>query len=327
MLLELVLFFTIASAITTVAVMLPGLMRARAWASIPIGLVILAGAGWLTGLIAHDPVGGTILPLFGIGAVIETRRHLPQWSMLASQMLATVLVASTVYLVYAGIQPFVDQLGLLGIVVSFLLLLHWGRWRRVSITAPIPKRGRMVPPTGSWAISPVSQPAPARITRPIGMLAHARARINPGSMTETVVIADAIVKKRTSSSSILDYAATEPPDRASVGFARGVPPAAPAPSGVAARGTPAALAPSRRRRAARRPSGGRGARRWQRRTPPGHEDRRSGGRSFCPGSGPGYRPPGWRRPVAPSTSPRRRSGRSPHGGSSGRRRGRLAAAH
>src|SRR5438270_779207 len=123
MLLELVLFFTIASAITTVAVMLPGLMRARAWASIPIGLVILAGAGWLTGLIAHDPVGGTILPLFGIGAVIETRRHLPQWSMLASQMLATVLVASTVYLVYAGIQPFVDQLGLLGIVVSFLLLL------------------------------------------------------------------------------------------------------------------------------------------------------------------------------------------------------------
>src|SRR5437588_5157934 len=123
MLLELVLFFTIASAITTVAVMLPGLMRARAWASIPIGLVILAGAGWLTGLIAHDPVGGTILPLFGIGAVIETRRHLPQWSMLASQMLATVLVASAAYLVYAGIQPFVDQLGLLGIVVSFLLLL------------------------------------------------------------------------------------------------------------------------------------------------------------------------------------------------------------
>src|SRR5437660_7960434 len=123
MLLELVLFFAIASAITTVAVMVPGLMRARAWASIPVGLVILAGAGWLTGLIAHDPVGGTILPLFGIGAVIETRRHLPQWSMLAAQMLATLLVASAVYLVYAGVQPFVDQLGLLGIVVSFLLLL------------------------------------------------------------------------------------------------------------------------------------------------------------------------------------------------------------
>src|SRR5437588_12889337 len=98
MLLELVLFFTIASAITTVAVMLPGLMRARAWASIPIGLVILAGAGWLTGLIAHDPAGGTILPLFGIGAAIETPRHLHQCTMLASPILPTALVACTLYL-------------------------------------------------------------------------------------------------------------------------------------------------------------------------------------------------------------------------------------
>src|SRR5256885_963209 len=41
-------------------------------------------------------------------------------------------------------------------------MLHWGRWRRVSITAPTPKRGRMVPAHASWVISPVSQPAPAR---------------------------------------------------------------------------------------------------------------------------------------------------------------------
>jgi len=123
MLLELVLFFTLASALTTVAVMVPGLVRARAWLSIPVGLVILAGAGWLTGLITNDAVAATILPLFGIGAVIETRRHLPQWSMLAAQMLATLLVASSVYLIYAAAQPFVDGLGLLGIVASFLLLL------------------------------------------------------------------------------------------------------------------------------------------------------------------------------------------------------------
>src|SRR5881296_181857 len=123
MLLQLVLFFTLASVITTLAVMVPGLIRARASASIPLGLAILAGAGWLTGLITQDAVAATILPLFGVGAVIETRRHLPRWSMLAAQLLALLLVASVAYLIYAAVQPIVDGLGPVGIVASFLLLL------------------------------------------------------------------------------------------------------------------------------------------------------------------------------------------------------------
>src|SRR5207249_10702446 len=97
MLLQLVLFFTLASVITTVAVMVPGLIRARAWASIPLGLVILAGADWLTGFITQDAWGGIMLPVFGAGAVIETRRHLPQWSMLAAQVFALLLVASAAH--------------------------------------------------------------------------------------------------------------------------------------------------------------------------------------------------------------------------------------
>src|SRR5213082_1116439 len=123
MLLELVLFFTLAAAITTAAVMVPGLVRARAWSGIPLALAILIAAGWLTGLIVHDPVAATILPLFGVGAVIETRRHLPQWSMLAAQLLALLLVASAVYLIYAAVQPIVDGLSPLGVIASFLLLL------------------------------------------------------------------------------------------------------------------------------------------------------------------------------------------------------------
>src|SRR2546429_4789661 len=103
--------------------MVPGLVRARAWAGIPLTLAILIAAGWLTGLIVHDPVAATILPLFGVGALIETRRHLPQWSFLAAQLLAAWLVASVVSLIYAAAQPFVDRLGLLGIAGSFLLLL------------------------------------------------------------------------------------------------------------------------------------------------------------------------------------------------------------
>src|SRR2546421_2864174 len=123
MLLQLVLFFTLASVITTLAVMVPGLIRARAWASIPLGLAILAGAGWLTSLITQDAVAGMILPLFGVGVVIETRRHLPQWSMLAAQLLALLLVASAAYLIYAAVQPIVDGLSPLGVIASFLLLL------------------------------------------------------------------------------------------------------------------------------------------------------------------------------------------------------------
>src|SRR5256886_16000470 len=123
MLLQLVLFFTLASVITTVAVMVPGLIRARAWASIPLGLVILAGAGWLTGFITQDAWAGIILPLFGAGAVIETRRHLPQWSMLAAQLLALLPVASNAYLTYAAVQPIVARLSPLRAIGSLLLLL------------------------------------------------------------------------------------------------------------------------------------------------------------------------------------------------------------
>src|SRR2546423_13455254 len=123
MLLEPVLFFPITAATTTAAVMVPGLVRARAWAAIPLTLAILIAAGWLTGLIVHDPIAATILPLFGVGAVIETRRHLAQWSFLAAQLLSALMVASVVYLLYAGAQPFVDRLGPLGIAGSAVLLL------------------------------------------------------------------------------------------------------------------------------------------------------------------------------------------------------------
>jgi cellulose synthase/poly-beta-1,6-N-acetylglucosamine synthase-like glycosyltransferase len=123
MLFELVIFFALASAITTLAVMLPGLVRARALVSIPVGLAILFVAGWLTGLIAKDPAVGAILPLLGIGVTLETRRHLPQWSMLAAQLLASVLLASAAYLAYAGAQPFLDRLSPLGVLASLVLLL------------------------------------------------------------------------------------------------------------------------------------------------------------------------------------------------------------
>ena len=56
----------------------------------------------------------------------------------------------------------------------------------------------MAPATASWVINPVSKPAPARMAKPSGMLAQARARIRPGTITATVVMAEASVKNTTS---------------------------------------------------------------------------------------------------------------------------------
>jgi Glycosyltransferase like family 2 len=123
MLLELVLFFAIASAATTAVVMIPGSVRARAWVGVPLVLVILFGAGWLTGVITGDSVGGRILPLVGLVVAGVARWRLRAWSTLAAQMLAVLTLGSATYLVYAAVQPLSDRLGALGTVTSWLLLL------------------------------------------------------------------------------------------------------------------------------------------------------------------------------------------------------------
>jgi len=123
MLVELALFFALASALSTIAVMLPGLVRARAWVGVPVGLVILAFAGWLTARITGDPAAGTTLPVVAVVAVLLVRLWLSRWSTLAAQTLAMVLLASLSYLVFAGTLPFLDRLGPLGVLVSYVLLL------------------------------------------------------------------------------------------------------------------------------------------------------------------------------------------------------------
>ena len=123
MLFELVLFFTIATALTTLAVMVDHVVRSRAWLGIPIGLVIMAAAAWLTGLIAHDPGASLILPIIAIVATALARALLRRWSILAGQLLAMVLLASIAYLVYAALLPFIDRLSPLGVAASLVLLL------------------------------------------------------------------------------------------------------------------------------------------------------------------------------------------------------------
>ena len=123
MLIELALFFTLASVITTLAVMMSRLIRARAWVGLPLGLLILAAAGWLTGLITGDRAAGVLLPLVAIVALVIVRVAFPRWSTLAAQLFATLVLASTSYLLYAAVLPFVDRLSVIGVAASLVLLL------------------------------------------------------------------------------------------------------------------------------------------------------------------------------------------------------------
>ncbi len=123
MLIELALFFTMAAVMTTLAIMHPRLIRARAWLGLPIGLVILGAAGWLTGLIAGDRTAGVLLPLVMIVALVILRLAFPGWSMLAAQLLVAVVLASISYLLYAAVLPFADRLNVVGVLASLVLLL------------------------------------------------------------------------------------------------------------------------------------------------------------------------------------------------------------
>ena len=123
MLIELALFFTLASVATTLAVMIPRLIRARAWLALPVGLVILGAAGWLTGVITGDRSAGIVLPIVAVVALGIVRLWLRRWSVLAAQLFATLILASTSYLLYAVVLPFADRLGIIGVAASLVLLL------------------------------------------------------------------------------------------------------------------------------------------------------------------------------------------------------------
>ena len=123
MLIELALFFTIASVLSTLAVMVPSLTRARFWVGAPVAIILLVATGWLTGKITGDPAAGTAIPIVAAVAVVLARLMLRRWSLLAVTTLAMVILASLSYLLYAVTLPFLDRLGVLGIVVSFVLLV------------------------------------------------------------------------------------------------------------------------------------------------------------------------------------------------------------
>ena len=123
MLLQFVLFFTLASAGLTLIVVQGDLVRARVWLGLPLALAAIALAGFAVAVLTRDQAAWPILTALGLAAAIAARLALNRWSTLAAALLACVALGSLSYLVYAALLPFYDGLGPLAVAGSFLLLL------------------------------------------------------------------------------------------------------------------------------------------------------------------------------------------------------------
>jgi hypothetical protein len=101
-LLHATLFFAALAIATTIVAMLPGVIRARIWFGLTLGLVIIGAAGTVGSLLGEDVrlenwlTGGAVL------AVILTRLWMPRWSWFGAQVFATAMLAAAVYLFYAA---------------------------------------------------------------------------------------------------------------------------------------------------------------------------------------------------------------------------------
>src|SRR5205807_6903549 len=123
MLLQFVLFFTLASAGLTLVVVQGDLVRARVWLGLPLALVAIALAAFAVAVLTRDQAAWPILTALGLAATIAARLALNRWSTLAAALLACVALGSLSYLIYAALLPFYDGLGPLAVAGSFLLLL------------------------------------------------------------------------------------------------------------------------------------------------------------------------------------------------------------
>jgi cellulose synthase/poly-beta-1,6-N-acetylglucosamine synthase-like glycosyltransferase len=120
---ELLIFFALLSLATTVLILLPGAVRARAWVGLPLGALAAAVAGaalyWLTGDLPAAEVLVLLALVFGVvGEVL-----LNGWSYLAALLMVAILLAGLYYLVYSVLQASADPLGPIVWVGTVVLLV------------------------------------------------------------------------------------------------------------------------------------------------------------------------------------------------------------
>jgi cellulose synthase/poly-beta-1,6-N-acetylglucosamine synthase-like glycosyltransferase len=124
MLQELVLFAGIAVALSTLFVVLPGVSRAPLWIGVPLAVVSLGAAGWVTSQLTGDQLAGIVFPLVGLVLVGGSRVWLlKRWSLPAVQLFTLLIAGSALYIAFAAVLTVEQPLAPVGWVGSVLLLL------------------------------------------------------------------------------------------------------------------------------------------------------------------------------------------------------------
>ena len=124
MLLELVIFFALASATATLAALIPGAPRAPFWLGLPLGALSIAVAAWSTAMAEADRAAGAALGVIALFAWLAGWWWLRRWGAVAAQLFTVMLLAAAVYLVYAAVQTSAQLSGaavLIGSVLLFVL--------------------------------------------------------------------------------------------------------------------------------------------------------------------------------------------------------------
>jgi cellulose synthase/poly-beta-1,6-N-acetylglucosamine synthase-like glycosyltransferase len=120
-LLEIVLFAASASAITTLVALVPALLGAGRVLGLAVAVVPLAVSAWIAGAVLDDLPGAITLAVVMALAVALISARAGEWSPVAVELFACVVVASVTYLLYAAVQT-VAQGGTVVVVVGSVVL-------------------------------------------------------------------------------------------------------------------------------------------------------------------------------------------------------------
>jgi len=116
-------FFGIVAAATTLVALIPGAITWRAYASLPVGVVLIGATATADSLLGAPVQLVNALAIVALVAVVLSRLLQRAWSWLGAQMFATASLAAIAYLAFAGQLTYQSIPSPVYVVASTLLLL------------------------------------------------------------------------------------------------------------------------------------------------------------------------------------------------------------
>jgi cellulose synthase/poly-beta-1,6-N-acetylglucosamine synthase-like glycosyltransferase len=122
-LLHAALYFGALSALITIAAFLPGVIRARIWIGVPVGVLLVVLVTWNASILANDRDLEVELGVVALVVTALIRALMRRWSWLGAQLFAAALLATIAYLLYAASITYAVASDAVYLVASSLLLL------------------------------------------------------------------------------------------------------------------------------------------------------------------------------------------------------------